>query len=121
MTLQTLMTIMQKLLDQCQIIQTHLRYNIPAMPASERINQGCQYALALMVEAGELVQTLPWKPWKKGDVENARTLDELADVLIFAGDLCLCLGFTAEDIEKAVLAKTNKILLRQNYGKGENE
>lgn len=109
---------MQKLLKQCLQLQKRLGYDIPRMMDSERIDLGSWYALALMVEAGELVQTLPWKPWKKGDVNKAKTLDELADVLIFAGDMSLCLGFTAEDIEAAIHTKINKVSQRQNYGKG---
>lgn len=112
---------MQKLLEQCLQLQKRLGYDILHMTDSECEALSCQYALALMVEAGELVQTLPWKPWKKGDINKAKTLDELADVLIFAGDLSLCLGFTAEDIEDAIEAKINRVVKRQNYGKGEND
>lgn len=44
-----------------------------------------QYVLAYNVEVGELINTLPWKWWKKSPELHSKedALDELADVLAF--------------------------------------
>lgn len=44
------------------------------------------YFLALIVETGELIQELNWKPWKEDkQINHARVADEFADVLAFLG------------------------------------
>ena len=43
-----------------------------------------QYVFALNIEISELLNTLPWKWWKKNHVtDKTKALDELADVLAF--------------------------------------
>lgn len=43
-----------------------------------------QYVFALNIEIAELLNTLPWKWWKKNHVtDKTKALDELADVLAF--------------------------------------
>lgn len=46
------------------------------------------YALAMMVETAEFVQTLNWKPWKdKQVIDRYKVVDEFADILAFMGIL----------------------------------
>ena len=46
------------------------------------------YVLALMVELGELIQTMDWKPWRtKKRMDDAVIADEFADILAFVGVL----------------------------------
>ena len=68
------------------------------------------YVLALMVEVGEFVQTLQWKPWRKTHVveDRSATLSEFADILAFIGVLLTILnarGFSVDEIVKEYTAK----------------
>lgn len=67
------------------------------------------YVLALMVELGEFVQTLDWKPWRDvPDKSRDKTLDEFADILAFIGVLLTILkarGISTLDITEAYIAK----------------
>jgi len=67
------------------------------------------YVLALMVELGEFVQTLNWKPWRDvPDKSRDKTLDEFADILAFIGVLLTILkarGISTLDITEAYIAK----------------
>lgn len=48
-----------------------------------------QYVFAMNIEISELLNTLPWKWWKRDQTINKeRTLDELADVLAFWFSAC---------------------------------
>jgi len=71
------------------------------------------YTLALMVEVGEFIQTLNWKPWRKihkqpSDAQRIKVLDEFADILAFIGVLLTILdayGFSVHDIANAYSRK----------------
>lgn len=44
--------------------------------------------LSMFVELGELINTMEWKPWKKGHItDTQRVEEELADVLAFLGNI----------------------------------
>lgn len=66
-------------------------------------------ALALMVETGEMLQKLNWKPWKKTKkfVDRLAVLEELADMMHFYVEMCVVLGFSAGDISAAYHAKSD--------------
>ena len=51
------------------------------------------YVLALMVELGEFIQTMDWKPWRvKTRATDEIILDEFADILAFIGVLLTILN-----------------------------
>lgn len=68
------------------------------------------YTLAMIVELGEFIQTLDWKPWKdKQDFDKSDVTYEFADILAFMGVLVVYLrkmGITPEDIGDAYVAKS---------------
>lgn len=74
------------------------------------------YALALIVEVGEFLQTLDWKPWKNGKQESdERVLDEFADILAFVGVLITqlkAMGYSCEAITNAYLRKEHENVRR---------
>ena len=86
--------------------------------------------LAAFVELGELMNELPWKPWKKypetmSNEIRANVLAEWADVEVFLTLLRRYLaeahGFRAEDFARAYLAKLDVVAKRsrgevQGYG-----
>jgi hypothetical protein len=74
------------------------------------------YALALIVEVSEFLQTLDWKPWKNGKQESdERVLDEFADILAFVGVLITqlnAMGYSCEAITNAYLRKEHENVRR---------
>lgn len=88
---------------------------------------------AMEDELAELKATVYWKWWAKegkdpktkytfrkdakmpNGRENAK--EELADILCFLGDMCACVGLTAEDLAKINIRKTRINIERQqnNY------
>lgn len=64
-------------------------------------------ALALNIEAGELLESFLWKPSEQADIEQVK--EELADVFAFAFLLADQYGF---DIKQIVLEKIGKNALK---------
>ena len=68
------------------------------------------YFLALIIELGELVQELNWKPWKESkSINKERVADEFADVLAFLGIILEYLdrmGVSPQDIAEQYAVKT---------------
>jgi hypothetical protein len=68
------------------------------------------YFLALQVEWAELLQELPWKPWKNfKHPDLSKTSDEFADVLAFLGVALILLdsfGMSPLILARAYLHKT---------------
>ena len=68
------------------------------------------YSLALMIELGEFVQELNWKPWKEDkEINKIRVADEFADILAFLGILIVYMdafGISPTDLARAYLSKT---------------
>jgi NTP pyrophosphatase (non-canonical NTP hydrolase) len=79
------------------------------------------YVTALLVEAGELMNELNWKPWKaRRALDPARVLDEYADVVAFTllvgAMLADLLGVTLGDVEAAYAKKLEVVAVRQAGG-----
>jgi len=77
--------------------------------------------VAVNSELEELRDTIFWKGWckeaKEGrrfefkNVENAK--EEIVDILCFLGDMCACVGLTADDLAKYNVRKTEINIKRQ--------
>lgn len=83
-----------------------------------------QIGLALFVEVGELVDSLPWKPWRAHRDQQYlkdNALREIVDIVFFLVAMCELLDFTAEDfIEKYnYILKHNYIRLAAGYNNPE--
>lgn len=63
--------------------------------------------LALMVEAGEVLGEINWKPWSRvrREVDRDKLLKELVDVLQFWANIVNAAGFDEEAIVKAYREK----------------
>ena len=75
--------------------------------------------LALQVEVSELLDSFPWKPWRKMtsqtyDYENAK--EEVVDIIFFLAGICEITGITAEGIEDKFIVKLAENYNRINYG-----
>jgi hypothetical protein len=71
-----------------------------------------EQATAAIVELAELLQSLPWKAGRDGlpgqeptDAEMNHAKEELVDVLIFAGNLAVALGYDDDTVWTAVNEK----------------
>lgn len=72
----------------------------------KRQNDVTEDALGLLTEAAELVDELPWKPWKKSQVfDRDAFLAEAADVLHFFGHLLNAHDVTSDELFDAFMAK----------------
>ena len=83
-------------------MQTHgVDHSLLSDPA--RMHFMRNYVLALHVEQAELLQELPWKPWRyatsdMSDVNRDNVIKEWTDCLVFLLDQALCLKISAEEI-----------------------
>jgi len=73
----------------------------------EQFHNPKDLALALNIEAGELLESFLWKPSEKADIEQVK--EELADVLAYALLLADQYDF---DVKKIVLEKIAKNALK---------
>ena len=91
---------------------------------TERMQYLRHYALALIVEQTELLNTTPWKPWRYTSAFNPdkeESLNEWTDILIFLLDQALCLGFTAAELDSAIRRTLVKIQLREDIKSTEDK
>jgi NTP pyrophosphatase (non-canonical NTP hydrolase) len=83
---------------------------IPPIGQTPTKAQVTTYFLAMMVEVGELVQELNWKPWKETfEPDPKKVADEFADILAFLGLILVYLrahGITPFDLADAYETKT---------------
>lgn len=84
--------------------ETH-RINHQDLRPEVRMHYVRQYSLALVVEQVELLQVLPWKPWKynacnPGQYDKKEATKEWCDCLIFLLDQALALDLNAEEIDE---------------------
>jgi len=80
-------------LGHCRVFDTEL----------QRFQAIRNKSLALMMEVAELVDSLPWKPWREiedqpYDLDNAKR--EIVDIIFFLVGICEDLAIEPEDIEE---------------------
>ncbi|MDR1906932.1 MAG: dUTPase [Puniceicoccales bacterium] len=83
----------------------------------EKIEWILKYSRALQQELAELVDSVPWKWWKKQqqfDEKNAKV--EVIDLMHFIISAGQVLGLTADDFYNAYLEKNKINHQRQNVG-----
>ena len=98
-----------------------LGYVYKDMTTEEKLQQFKNYYIALSMEQAELLQELPWKPWRDSEGQyhgkKADIIREWIDCLFFLFDQAFCLDITPEDIEdgfRKVLAN-NLIRIDKGY------
>lgn len=109
--------------EDIAVIQEHVSSLVPgAMSPSLSKDMIRTYFLAMIVEMGELLQTLDWKPWKDKKVNVAETKEEFADVIAFLGVILVYLskmGVDPRDLAAAYIKKVKKNYARFTDGNGE--
>ena len=94
-----------KIRTMFQLIEDYhkvLGHNRPFDTFEQRMQAMRNNALALVMELAELVDSVPWKPWRHvsdqpEDKDNA--VREVVDIIFFLVGICENLHITAEDIE----------------------
>ena len=90
-----------------------LGYDFEKATPEERMNAIRDKALALNQEIAELVDSFPWKPWRKiedqtWDTNNA--VEEIIDIFFFLGEIMEAAWINPEILETIFYEK-----LRENY------
>lgn len=95
-----------KVFADLKAYQKVMGYDFEIMPWPKRVAVLRDYVTALHVEQAELLDELPWKPWKTYE-DNcyanlpSKAVDEWMDCFVFLIDQALCLQLNAEDIERS--------------------
>jgi dimeric dUTPase (all-alpha-NTP-PPase superfamily) len=73
-----------------------------------------EMVLAMIVEATEVLNEVPgWKSWRPHPGDRERYIEELVDVVHFAGALAVAAGVTDEEWARAYADKSRTIRIRQ--------
>ena len=71
-------------------------------------------SLALMIEMGEAMAHVSWKPWTVDEpwLERSKFLEEMADVALFMGNMLAAVGCSTEEFEMLVSEKQDVVRSR---------
>ncbi len=73
-----------------------------------------KYALAMLVEMGELLEEINYKWWKNTKPTDIGAVkEELADILHFFVSMCLKAGMDAEELHRRYMGKNQENFMRQ--------
>lgn len=87
-------------------LNRYLGYDLQNLSDDQKITWILNLTLALNQETGELIDTTPWKWWKKHQtLDLANSKKELIDILHFVISLALTLGMTPEELFQMYLEK----------------
>lgn len=96
------------------LLGTLMGLAVEAKPTLQAFSTGddrddiARYGLCLVLEAAELVNSLPWKRWARHPSDLAKATEEFADMLCFLGsvvNLFNRLGVTTEQLTDAYIKK----------------
>ncbi len=88
--------------------------NRRALDFSDRAEWVQREIMALIVEAGELLQEVNYKWWKDPKpIDRDKILDEMADIFHFFLAACLRMGFSADELYNAYCRKNEENFRRQ--------
>ncbi len=112
----------EELYKSIEAYQEDMGYDYETMTQEQRMESARNYTTALVVELGELLTEVPWKPWRpiKSQSNNKRkALLEFVDCLFFLVDIGLSLDFTANEILDAFTTKlkANRLRISNGYSK----
>ena len=114
---------MQEIIERIRNQQKLMGYTEMIQHSPEaRMDYGRDIALALVKEVSEVLDEMPWKPWKSlwtQSMNEKKASLEVADVIVFAVvlHLTLCPGYSLEEAMQEVLDKIDNRVKTTNYGK----
>jgi hypothetical protein len=102
-----------KMFEEIKEYHKKLGYDYSGTTEEERMEGVRKASLALFQEVAELVDSFPWKPWRK--IENQRwnvsnAVEEIVDILFFLGEI-----MEAGLIKPSWLEDVFNYKLKENY------
>lgn len=116
----------QRILGAIEAYHIKLGYPITLCNTNDRIAQHRQFCLAIHAEVTELLDAVPWKPWrdpsyKPVDLTNVK--EEIVDVIFFLASICEVWGVRSDDLadilERKLIENERRIL--NGYNKPSDE
>ena len=112
----------KEMFDQIENYQCQLSPDITLATDQEKLDRARICSLATFQEVAEMVDSFPWKPWRKEsdqimDVKNLER--EIIDIIFFIAQISRCFGIASADLEDRfykVLAN-DKERLNNGYSK----
>jgi len=108
----------QQMFEAISKYQYHVHHvDYATLSMKQRMQLMRDYVLAMQVEQVELLQELPWKPWKYAEdhsclIDMQKLIEEWVDCLFFLIDQALVLKISAEDV-----TETFQAVLTKNYAR----
>ncbi len=106
--------------DWIKVYHKRLGYDFTEVSLEERMNAIRNISLALNQEVAELIDSFPWKPWRKikdqvWDTENAK--EEIIDIFFFLGEIMEAAWIDPKSLERVFYKKLNKNYdrIKRNY------
>lgn len=111
--------------NQLKNYQAVMGYSPEKLTFEERMEVMRQYVLALSVEQTELLDELPWKPWKnypEVTIDRDKMIAEWVDCLVFLFDQAIILGIAPSEIETKFVEVVENLFnrIQNNYSKRRN-
>ena len=114
----------EDLIERVQAQQKAMRYS-EMIESSEALRWAYirDITLALVKEAAEFLDEIPWKPWSPIEAQHCnkeKAVEEICDMFVFSTVLFLSLG-TDQSLVKALEKTLNKVdnRIKNGYGKQE--
>jgi dimeric dUTPase (all-alpha-NTP-PPase superfamily) len=108
---------LEKMFELQEQLNARIGVHLRDLSDEEKIEWILKYSRAIQQELAELVDSVPWKWWKKQqhfDEENAKV--EVIDLMHFIISAGQVLGLTADDFYNAYLEKNEINHRRQDSG-----
>lgn len=83
---------------------------------SDKIAGMLRFELALRQESAELIDSMHWKWWKKGDTDWDNVKIELVDIFHFFVSMCTVAGMDSEELMDLYFKKNDLNHTRQDNG-----
>lgn len=107
----------EEFLEAQRKLQTRIGVNLDGLCPDSQIMWTKQFILCMLAELAELLDSMPWKHWKKNqslDIPNIKV--ELIDLQHFLNNLYIIWGMDSDEIRKAYLSKHKENINRQERG-----
>ena len=105
--------------DLIKAYHVKLGYRYENATLEQRMNALRDNALGLNQEVAELVDSMPWKPWRNVDdqpIDHDNALREVVDCIFFLVGMCECMNISGGDVDHRFMHVLNNNLNRITDG-----
>lgn len=107
----------ERIMGAIEVYHSELGYPKRECANSEKNAQHRQFCLAIHAEVTELLDAVPWKPWRPDDYKNPDILnikEEVVDIIFFLTSVCEVWGISFADLgdilERKLIENRRRIL-----------